>query len=103
LSSLEVSVSEEARNTSNNIRQTPKSFLGIKAAKRKIPLKMLSLADARLRARYGARFALIRPDQHVAWCGDDLPADCRSLIARVTGSVRKAAPESLTPLHQEVL
>ena len=30
-------------------------------------------------------FALIRPDQHVAWRGDALPDDCDALLARVTG------------------
>ena len=76
---------------------------GTAAAKRKVPVKTLSLADARLRARYGARLALIRPDQHVAWRGDDLPADCEALIAQVTGSVRKIAPAPPIPVDQEVL
>ena len=57
------------------------------AAKHKMPIKTLTLADARLRDRYCARFALIRPDQHIAWRGDALPADCNSLIAKVTGTL----------------
>jgi Aromatic-ring hydroxylase, C-terminal len=36
---------------------------------------------------YEANFALIRPDQHVAWRGDRLPEDCDALWARVTGWV----------------
>ena len=56
------------------------------AARRNLPLKLLSLPDARLRGRYEARFALIRPDQHVAWRGDALPDDVDGLLARVTGS-----------------
>ena len=51
------------------------------AAKCKVPLKVLAPGDARLLDRYGARFALIRPDQHVAWRGNDFPADCDSLVA----------------------
>lgn len=51
-----------------------------------IPLTVLVPGDRRLRARYAARFALIRPDQHVAWRGDVLPADTAELLARVTGA-----------------
>jgi hypothetical protein len=60
------------------------------AAKRNVPLKTLAPADLRLRDRYCAKLALIRPDQHVAWRGDELPADCDALLALVTGS----GPES---------
>jgi ketosteroid isomerase-like protein len=42
--------------------------------------------DSRLRGRYEARFALIRPDQHVAWRGNAIPADGDALLAQVTGS-----------------
>ena len=50
-----------------------------------LPLDVVAPADMRLRARYAARFALIRPDQIVAWRGDALPADCRRLVAQVSG------------------
>lgn len=56
-----------------------------------VPLKLLVPDDARLRARYGARFALIRPDQHVAWRGDLLPADAGAVLARVTGTIDEGA------------
>ena len=59
------------------------------AAKRKIPLKILALPDTRLGPRYEARFALIRPDQHVAWRGDSLPQDIDDVLAHVTGAVRE--------------
>jgi 2-polyprenyl-6-methoxyphenol hydroxylase-like FAD-dependent oxidoreductase len=60
----------------------------VTAAKaREIPLKLLAPGDERLRARYGARFALIRPDQHVGWRGDAVPDDCDGLLARLTGTV----------------
>ena len=62
------------------------------AVKHKVPMKVLAPGDARLPKRYGARFALIRPDQHVAWRGNNFPADCDSLIARVTGSGDRATP-----------
>ncbi|MCV9938876.1 FAD-dependent monooxygenase [Boseaceae bacterium BT-24-1] len=56
-----------------------------------LPLKLLLPGDQRLPTRYGARFALIRPDQHVAWRGDALPADCEALLARVTGGTTTGA------------
>jgi 2-polyprenyl-6-methoxyphenol hydroxylase-like FAD-dependent oxidoreductase len=62
------------------------------AARRGVPVTVLALPDERLRGRYGARLALIRPDQHVAWRGDRLPADGDRLIAVVTGSNDGAAP-----------
>ena len=72
------------------------------AAMRKVPVKTLSPGDVRLRDRYGARIALIRPDQHVAWRGDELPAHCDALIAQVTGSLRKNAASAPVALSQEV-
>ncbi len=57
-------------------------------AQRKVPLTILAPADKRLRERYLACFALIRPDQHVAWRGDQLPSDWPAFIDRVTGAKR---------------
>ena len=56
-----------------------------------VPLICIALGDHRLRRRYEARFALIRPDQHVAWRGDVLPADCNSLLCHVTGAADVAS------------
>ncbi len=50
-----------------------------------VPLKVLAPSDDRLHALYEARFALIRPDQHVAWRGDVLPDDPRALVELVAG------------------
>jgi len=55
------------------------------AAQCGVPLKVLAPADAKFAALYQARFALVRPDQHVAWRGDRLPQDCLDLIDRVRG------------------
>jgi hypothetical protein len=38
------------------------------------------------RERYGSRLILVRPDQHVAWAGDVLPADPDALLRQVTGA-----------------
>ena len=56
------------------------------ATRRGLPLTLVTPADARLPARYSARFALIRPDQHVAWRGDAMPADADALLDQVTGT-----------------
>jgi hypothetical protein len=50
-----------------------------------IPLTVLAPSDERLHGLYAASFALIRPDQHVAWRGDALPAHPGDLLERVTG------------------
>ncbi len=71
------------------------------ASRRKMPVKVIALRDTRLRERYNARFALIRPDQHVAWRGNSVPADCDSLIACVTGSSDRTAL-SPTLAHQDL-
>ena len=60
--------------------------LVVAAARHGMPLKVLSLPDPRLLARYEARFTLIRPDQHVGWRGNACPADCAAVIAQLTGT-----------------
>ncbi len=55
------------------------------AAEVNVPFKTLAPNDARLRRRYQANFALVRPDQHVAWRGDELPQNFASILRRVTG------------------
>jgi hypothetical protein len=56
------------------------------AANHNVPLKIVALSDQRLKGRYEARFALIRPDQHIGWRGNSLPADKDGLLERLTGS-----------------
>ncbi len=55
------------------------------AAARGMPLAVVAPGDERLPDAYAARFALIRPDQHVAWRGDALPHDVEPLLDRVAG------------------
>ncbi|MFF2300333.1 FAD-dependent monooxygenase [Arthrobacter sp. NPDC058127] len=55
------------------------------AEKDQVPVTVLRRPSQELEALYGARFAIIRPDQHVAWRGDVLPL--ASLWATVTGHV----------------
>lgn len=50
-----------------------------------VPITLLAPEDERLPRFYGARFALIRPDQHVAWRGDAVGPDPASIIDTVRG------------------
>ena len=59
-----------------------------------VPLVICAPGHAALPALYGARFALIRPDQHVAWRGDAAPADWSALLDLVCGrDAASSAPE----------
>jgi len=49
-----------------------------------VPLPVVDLRDRGLRGRYGHDLLLVRPDQHVAWAGDDLP-DPTAVLARARG------------------
>ena len=50
-----------------------------------IPLSLKVLAEPEAHALYGRRYVLVRPDGHVAWRDDTLPAQVAELFARVTG------------------
>ena len=60
------------------------------AAERGMPLTVLQPALAGLRALYEADYALIRPDQVVAWRGAAGAIDCAAILDRVSG--RRVAP-----------
>ena len=55
------------------------------AAATAMPLKVVQPHDRRLRSRYQAALALIRPDQHVAWRGDALPDRPAAVLDRIAG------------------
>lgn len=57
----------------------------------RVPLSVSLAPQGSVAALYGARYALIRPDQHVAWRGDDLPDDAAALLARVSGKLGHTA------------
>ena len=52
-----------------------------------VPMKVIQPQDLRLPYRYQATFALIRPDQRVAWRGNSIPRDFASIIAQVSGTL----------------
>ncbi len=60
------------------------------ARERGIPLATYAVDEPQIADLYGARYALIRPDQHVAWRGNAI-ADPQRLLDRVCGSAEKSA------------
>jgi 2-polyprenyl-6-methoxyphenol hydroxylase-like FAD-dependent oxidoreductase len=60
---------------------------GLEAAARKagLPLTVLDVGESQALELYKRKLTLIRPDQHIAWRGDELPHDMDALIATVVG------------------
>jgi 2-polyprenyl-6-methoxyphenol hydroxylase-like FAD-dependent oxidoreductase len=56
------------------------------ARRRAIPLTVVDITLPEARGLYEGDLALIRPDQHVAWRGDELP-DADELLTQVTGGL----------------
>jgi len=56
------------------------------ARQRGVPLKVLDIERPASATFYGGGLVLSRPDQHVAWRGDALPADPLGLIDRIRGA-----------------
>jgi 2-polyprenyl-6-methoxyphenol hydroxylase-like FAD-dependent oxidoreductase len=50
-----------------------------------VPLEVVATDDDGVAALYAARYALIRPDQHVAWRGDALPDHPETIIGHAVG------------------
>lgn len=65
--------------------------LAEEAARRAVPLAHLRIDDADVRACWERALVLLRPDQHVAWRGDRVPADPGALLDRVCGVQAGAA------------
>lgn len=59
--------------------------LGDAAAAAGVPLVIRDVDDAAAAGLYARRLVLVRPDGHVAWRGDQAPADPGAVIARVVG------------------
>lgn len=49
------------------------------------PFATLAIDDPNAREIYGCRLMLLRPDLHIAWRGDSLPANAEQIARRVTG------------------
>ena len=50
-----------------------------------VPVEVHELHDSAVARAYERALVLVRPDGHVAWRGDALPADTRRLIETVAG------------------
>jgi len=50
-----------------------------------VPLSVVTDTYEGSRAELGARLVLIRPDQYVAWCGDESPSDPAAVLRRAAG------------------
>ncbi len=56
------------------------------AQARRVPLREIAIADPAIGALYERKLVLVRPDGHVAWRGDALPADAGNIVERVRGA-----------------
>ncbi|QHE84169.1 FAD-dependent monooxygenase [Hydrogenophaga sp. BPS33] len=65
------------------------------AAQRGMPLTVLDWsAHADVRQAYERALVLVRPDGHVAWRGEDVPADIADTLARVSGCGSPSAADT---------
>jgi len=60
------------------------------AKARGVPLAIVSLPDPQLATLYERPLVLVRQDGHVAWRGNEPPADPFTLIDRVRGALNNA-------------
>lgn len=56
------------------------------AASVAMPLTVEDIDDAAIAALYERKLVLVRPDGHVAWRGDEVPADARAMIDQIRGA-----------------
>ncbi|MDT4977433.1 MAG: hypothetical protein QOG98_3191 [Pseudonocardiales bacterium] len=80
-------------------RDVEAAFLA-EAAERGLPFTVVHLIDPEVRALYGADTVLIRPDQHVAWRGDQLPTGGASAVLDLVLGVQYAAHPATSPVTQ---
>ncbi|MCW2647836.1 MAG: putative monooxygenase [Pseudonocardiales bacterium] len=80
-------------------RDVEAAFLA-EAAERGLPFTVVHLIGPEVRALYGADTVLIRPDQHVAWRGDQLPTGGANAVLDLVLGVRYAAHAATSPVTQ---
>ena len=65
----------------------PEASALVEAAKsRGVPLRVEAIDEPDVNAVYEKKLVLVRPDGHVAWRGDAVPADALKLIDTVRGA-----------------
>jgi hypothetical protein len=57
----------------------------IAAQELRIPLKVIHPTESAIGQLYPKRFTLIRPDQHVAWTGDEIANDAKVFLYKISG------------------
>jgi 4-hydroxyisophthalate hydroxylase len=58
------------------------------ATKLRLPLKVIRDTPDQGREKYQARYVLIRPDEFVAWAGDEPPSDAAAVLRQAIGATR---------------
>jgi hypothetical protein len=66
-------------------QQADERALSEAAARVGMPLSIIAASEWGIRALYGADYVLVRPDQHIAWRGDQVHA-AAAILDRVRGS-----------------
>jgi hypothetical protein len=61
------------------------------AAARSLPFTVVHLTDPAVRGLYGAGHVLVRPDQHVAWRGNQRPAGGAGAVLDHVLGLRRAS------------
>ena len=51
-----------------------------------LPLQTVAIDDPKVCETYERPFVLIRPDGHVAWRGEEIPANAAAIIDKVRGA-----------------
>jgi 2-polyprenyl-6-methoxyphenol hydroxylase-like FAD-dependent oxidoreductase len=74
-----------------DVNSTAGQRLATAAAARRMPLLQIAMDEAERHSLFGGPLSLVRPDQHLAWSGDDT-ADPDVVIRRLVG----AQPASMT-------
>jgi aromatic ring hydroxylase-like protein len=64
------------------------------AEERGLPLAVLDVGSDEASPVYSHRLVLVRPDQHVAWRGDEEPADSLGLVDLVRGAGLTSMPRA---------
>jgi hypothetical protein len=52
-----------------------------------MPFQVVTLHEPEILQLYERRFVLVRPDGHVVWRGNEIPADAEALVDRVRGAL----------------
>ncbi|TQS46884.1 FAD-dependent oxidoreductase [Cryptosporangium phraense] len=67
--------------------RTVEAAFAAEAAGRRLPFTVVHLTDPQVRELYGAANVLVRPDQHVAWRGAELPdGGAAAVLDRILGA-----------------